>query len=235
MNFFKRLEGVFSSPKQTLTALAERPVWVDVLVVLLIALAVYSLAVMPYSRSELYQMTKDSAKLKERMGEDGFNTYVQKLEAPPTTWVYVQTAVGGPAFIFIAMLLQSVVLMILGRFVSTLGTFKQILSALVHASLVNILLGNGVRLVLALTRKSVMQVSTGLALFFPKMEVTSTPYIVLSQIDIFQLWMFGVLAYGLSAAFKINIRKAVFLSYTLWFLKALVNIGFGILSVSFLR
>jgi hypothetical protein len=235
MNFFKRLEGVFSSPKQTLTALAERPVWVDVLVVLLIALAVYSLAVMPYSRSELYQMTKDSAKLKERMGENGFNTYVQKLEAPPTIWDYVRTAAGGPAFIFIAMLLQSVVLMILGRFVSTLGTFKQILSSLVHASLVNILLGNGVRLVLALTRKSVMQVSTGLALFFPKMEVTSTPYIVLSQVDIFQLWMFGVLAYGLSAAFKINIRKAVFLSYTLWFLKALVNIGVGILSMSFLK
>lgn len=235
MNFFKRLQGVFVSPKATFAAVAEKPVWVDVFVVLLIALAVYSLAVMPYMRTEQYQMMKDSAKLKEKMGEGPFNEYVQKYAAPPTTWTYIQTAVGGPAFIFIAMLLQAGVLMLLGRFVSSLGAFKQILSALVHASLVNVVLGNAVRLALAVTRKSVMQVSTGLGMFFPKMEVTSTAYIVLGQVDFFQLWMFGILAFGLSAAFKVSIRKALFISYTLWLLKALANIGMAIFGMSFLR
>jgi hypothetical protein len=235
MNFFKRLEGTFFSPKQTFAALAEKPVWVDVLILLLVAMVAYSLVVMPYGRSEQAQMTKDSAKLKERMGEEAFKAYVQKLEGPASTWDYLMAIAFGPAFIFIAMLLQGLFLMILGRFVSSLGTFKQLFSALVHACLVNVLLGNAVRLVLALTRKSVMQVSTGLALFFPKMEVTSTSYIILGQVDFFQLWMFGVLAYGLSAAFKINIKKALFISYTLWFLKALVNIGMGLFGMSFLR
>jgi hypothetical protein len=235
MNLFKRLEGVFVSPKPTFAALAEKPVWVDVLVILLIALAVYSLAVMPYMRAEQYQMMKDSDKLKQRMGEDQFKGYVQKYAAPPTTWDYVQGAGVGPAFVFVGLLLQASILMLLGRFVSSLGTFKQILSALVHASLVNIVFGNAVRLALALTRKSVMQVSTGLAMFFPKMEVTSTPYIVLSQVDFFQLWMFGILAFGLSAAFKISMRKALFISYTLWFLKALTNIGMALFGMSFLR
>jgi hypothetical protein len=235
MSFFKRLEGVFVSPKPTFAALAEKPVWVDVLVVLLIAVAVYSLAVMPYMRTEQYQMMKDSAKLKEKMGEGPFNGYVQKYAAPPTTLDYVQSAGVGPAFVFIGFLLQASVLMLLGRFVSSLGAFKQILSALVHASLVNIVFGNAVRLALAVTRKSVMQVSTGLAMFFPKMEVTSTAYIVLGQVDFFQLWMFGILAFGLSAVFKISTRKALFISYTLWFLKALANIGMALFGMSFLR
>ena len=70
---------------------------------------------------------------------------------------------------------------------------------------------------------------------FPKMEVTSKAYIVLSQVDFFQIWVFGVLAFGLAAIFKINVRKALFLSYTLWFLKALFNSAISILFLSFVQ
>jgi len=80
-----------------------------------------------------------------------------------------------------------------------------------------------------------MQTSTGLALLFPRLEVTSTAYIVLAQIDLFQLWMFGVLAFGLAAIFKVTLKKALVLSYGLWFLKALVNIGMGLVGTAFLR
>lgn len=235
MDLFKRLKGVFSSPKQTLTALAEKPVWVDVLIVILVALAVYSLIIAPYAKHDQVQMFKDSVKFKERMGEERFNQYIQNLEAPATTWRVIQTIGGAPVLFILAMLLQGLMLMILGRFASTQGTFKQLFSSLVHANLIYALLGNGVRLILTLTRKSAMQVSTGLALFFPKMEITSTTYIVLSQFDFFQIWVFGVLAFGLAAIFKINIRKALFLSYTVWFLKALFNIGFTLFGLSFIR
>ncbi|MGA2361332.1 MAG: YIP1 family protein [Candidatus Aminicenantales bacterium] len=235
MNLLKRLEGVFSSPKQTFTALAEKPVWVDVLIILLIALAVYSLIISPYAKHDQAQMIKESVKLKERMGEERFNQYVQNMEGPVTTWGVIQTAGGAPAMFIIAMLLQGLFLMILGRFASTQGTFKQLFSSLVHANLIYALLGNGVRLILTLTRKSAMQVSTGLAIFFPKMEITSTPYIVLSQFDFFQIWVFGVLAFGLGAIFKINIKKALFISYTVWLLKALFNIGFALFGLSFVR
>jgi hypothetical protein len=235
MNLLKRLEGVFSSPKQTFAALAEKPVWVDVLIVILVALAVYSLIISPYAKHDQAQMIKESVKLRERMGEERFNQYVQKMEGPVTTWGVIQTAGGAPVMFIIAMLLQGLLLMILGRFASTQGTFKQLFSSLVHANLIYALLGNGVRLILTLTRKSAMQVSTGLAIFFPKMEITSTSYIVLSQFDFFQIWLFGVLAFGLSAIFKINIRKALFLSYIVWFLKALFNIGFALFGLSFVR
>jgi hypothetical protein len=235
MDFVKRLTGVFTNPRQTFTALAEKPVWVDVLIVILIALAVYATVIAPYAQHDQLQMLKDSAKLKERMGEERFNQYIADQEKPATTWKTIQTAGGAPLFFVIAMLIQGAILMLLGRFASTQGTFKQVFSSLIHANLIYALAGNGVRLILTLTRKSVMQVSTGLPLLFPKMEVTSTPYIVLSQVDFFQLWVFGVLAFGLAAAFKINLKKALVLSYTVWFLKALFNIGLSLLGMSFIR
>ena len=140
-----------------------------------------------------------------------------------------------PLFYLIALLLQALILLILSRFISSQGTYAQVLSALLHASLVDKLFGNAVRMVLALTRKSLMQTSTSLALLFPKMEVTSTSYIMLSQVDFFQLWLFGILAFGLAAVFKIELKKALFFSYGVWFLKALVNVGIAMIGMSFLR
>jgi hypothetical protein len=180
-------------------------------------------------------MVKESVKLKERMGEERFNQYVQGMEGPATTWGVIQTVVGAPVFFLIAMLLQTLFLLMIGRFVSTLGTFKQLFSALLHASAVDVVLGNAVRVVLVLLRKSVMQTSTSLALLFPKMEVTSATYVVLAQVDFFQLWLFGILAYGISAVLKVDLKKSLFISYSVWFLKALVNIGLGILGMSFLK
>jgi hypothetical protein len=235
MDFVKRLTGVFTNPRQTFTALAEKPVWVDVLIVILIAIAIYAMVITPYAKHEQAQMIKDSVKLKEKMGEERFNQYVQTLDAPPTTWGTIQTVGGAPLFFVLAMLVQGAILMLLGRFTSTHGTFKQIFSSLLHANLIHAVAGNGVRLILTLTRKSVMQVSTGLPLLFPKMEVTSTPYIVLGQVDFFQLWVFGVLAFGLAAAFEIDLKKALILSYTVWLLKALINIGFALFGLSFIR
>ena len=235
MDVLKRLTGVFSDPRRTFAALAEKPVWADVLIIVLIALVAYVLVVTPYSRHEQAQMIKESVKLKERMGEERFNQYVQGLEAPPTTWQVIQTVGGAPLVFLLAMLLQGLALIVFARFVSTQGTFKQVFASLIHANLIYALAGNGVRLILTLTRKSVMQVSTGLPLLFPKMEVTSTPYIVLSQVDFFQIWVFGVLAFGLAAAFKIDVKKALFLSYAVWFLKALFNIGLALVGMSFIR
>ena len=112
---------------------------------------------------------------------------------------------------------------------STEGNYKQTISVYLHASLVHNIFGNAVRLVLILTRKSVLQTTTSLALFFPKMEVTSTSFRVLSQFDFFQIWFFGILAFGLSSVFKIDIKKAFFLSYGFWLLKSLLYIGLGAL------
>ncbi|HDT13913.1 MAG TPA: hypothetical protein ENO03_06090 [Candidatus Aminicenantes bacterium] len=235
MTLLKRIEGVFFSPRQTFEGLAAKPVWIDTLVVVLVALIAFNFVVLPYMQQDQLALMRDNTALKERMGEDNYAQMIERAENPSRSGQILQIFITTPLFAVAALLVQTLLLLILGRFLSTQGTYVQVLAALVHASLVDKLLGNAVRLVLALTRKSLMQTSTSLALLFPRMEVTSTPYIVLTQIDFFQLWTFGVLAFGLAAIFKIKPGKALALSYGVWLLKALANIGIGLIGMSFLR
>jgi len=235
MSLFKRLEGVFFDPKRTFDGLAGKPVWIDALVVVLLALIAFNLVVAPYMQKDQLQLMKGNAALMERMGEDAYTKMIERTEHPSPSGRIVQTFVATPLFFLAALLLQSLILLILGRLLSTQGVYVQVLAVLIHASVIDKLLGNGVRLALAVTRKSLMQTSTGLALLFPNLEVTSTAYIMLSQIDLFQLWMFGVLALGLAAIFKISLPKAMALSYAMWLLKAAANVGIGLIATSFLR
>jgi hypothetical protein len=235
MNLFKRIEGVFFNPRPVFDGLAAKPAWVDTLVVVLVALIAFNLVVAPYMQKDQLRLMKDNSVLKERVGAERYDKMIQNMENPSDRSRIIQTFVTTPLFYLIPLLLQALILLILGRFLSPQGTYVQVLSALLHASLVDKLFGNAVRMVLALTRKSLMQTSTSLALLFPKMEVTSTSYIMLSQVDFFQLWLFGILAFGLAAVFKIELKKALFFSYGVWFLKALVNVGIAMIGMSFLR
>jgi len=235
MNLFKRIEGVFFNPRPVFDGLAAKPAWVDALVVVIVALIAFNLIVAPYMQKDQLRLMKDNSVLKERVGAERYDQMIQNMENPSDRSRIIQTFVTTPLFYLIALLLQALILLILGRFLSPQGTYVQVLSVLLHASLVDKLFGNAVRMVLALTRKSLMQTSTSLALLFPRMEVTSTSYIMLAQVDFFQLWLFGILAFGLAAVFKIELKKALFFSYGVWFLKALVNVGLAMIGMSFLR
>jgi|WetSurSiteA1Bulk_404760.scaffolds.fasta_scaffold37740_2 hypothetical protein len=235
MNLFKRLDGLFFSPRPTFEGLAAKPVWIDAVVISLVALVAFNLIIMPYAQKENLALLKDNAALRERMGEDNYAKMIEATANPAPSRRIIQTFVMPPMIFILGLLLQSLLLLIPGRLGSTQGTYVQVLSALAHAGLVNSLLGNAARLALILTRQSVLQTSTSLALLFPRLEVTSTSYIMLTQIDFFQLWMFGILAFGLAAVFKIKMGKALALSYGVWFLKALANIGMGLVAMSFLR
>jgi hypothetical protein len=235
VTLIKRIDNLIFSPRTTFEGLAAKPVWIDALLIVLVALIAFNFVILPYAQKDNLALMKDNAALKERMGEDSFNKMIERSENPPKTFQIIQIFVLTPLVYILAVLLQSLLLLIGGRLSSTQGTYVQVLSALVHASLIDKVLGNAVRLVLILTRQSVMQTSTSLALLFPRLEVTSTLYIVLTQIDLFQLWMFGILAIGLVAIFKIKMGRALFVSYLVWFIKALFNIGIGLIGMSFLR
>lgn len=64
--------------------------------------------------------------------------------------------------------------------------------------------------------------------------MTSTAFIILTQIDFFQLWMFGIFGFCLSSVFKIELKKALYISYGFWLLKTLVYIAMGLISASFM-
>lgn len=229
-NFLNRFQGIFFNPKLTLKALSEKPVWVDAIIILLIILTIFSFIIAPYLQKDQLQVIKDNVVRQERMGEEAYNRQLEFLESKLYFFIII---IGSIITNLIGFFFPTLIILAMSRMFSTEGNYKQTLSVYIHASFVDKILGNAVRLILILTRKSVMQMTTSLAFLFPKLETTSTGYIVLSQVDFFQLWLFGILGYGLSSVFKIEIKKALIISYGFWFLKSILYIALGLLGRQF--
>jgi len=235
MTFPQRIQGVFFNPAPTMADVAQKPKPVAAILVLVLALtAVFSFISAPYAAKDSLLLMKDNVKMQERLGQERFDKMIADMENPKPGAIAFRSFVVSPVFTAIFLGIKVLFLLILGRMFSSEGSFVPVASVYLHASLINSLLGNLVRGVLILGRKSVLQMTTSLALLAPKAEITSASYILLSQVDFFQLWMFGVLGYGLSAVFKIPLKKAMILSYAFWAAKAAVNIAFGFLGKSFM-
>jgi hypothetical protein len=231
----ERFAGVFFKPGETFKALAEKPVWVEALIIILIALALYNYLIAPFAARDSYTLYQQSTKLKQQLGEEKFQTFLEqtrkKAEDMSASARITQALTGGLLGVVI-LIFQALLLFVLAKFFSAQGTYLQVMSAFLHANFINAILGNGLRFLLVSAKKSVFSISTGLAVFFPRLDPTSTGYIILTSIDFFQLWMFGVLAYGLSAIFKTEMKKALTISYLFWGLKTIVNIILAIWGMS---
>jgi hypothetical protein len=234
MDLFNRLQGIFFNPKVTLKAISEKPIWISALIILLIASALFNYVTAPYLQKDTLQLLQSSDKLQERMGEDRFNEMINRTKNPTKASVLLSNLLFKPGALLVGILFSSLIILAIGRMFSTEGNYKQVLAAVLHANFIDKILGNALRLVLILTRKSFMQTTTSLALFFPKLEVASPAFIILSQVDFFQLWLFGVLGYGLSSIFKIELKKALILSYSFWVLKSLLYIVYGLIAIRFI-
>ncbi len=234
MNFFSRFIGVLLSPQETFKTLSERPVWIDTLIVILIVFVLFTHLTMPYTTKDTVQLMENNVKLKERLGDEGFERTMDRIRNPSKGSIIARVFVLTPLTLVIGFLIASLALFVFGRLTATEGKYIQVLSAYVHANLIDKILGNAIRLFLILSRKSVFQTTTSLAIFFPHTEVTSLSYAILSQVDFFQLWLFGVLSFGLSFIFKIELKKALFISYGFWLLKSAFNIATFLVSMSFM-
>ena len=234
MSFFDRFQGVFFNPQPVFKGLAEKPVWKDALIVLLIVMAAFSYLTAPISQKDALNAFKDNVKLQDKMGKEAFDKMIQGMENPSTTGLILRSAVLNPILMLVGWLIAGGLILVLGRMFSTEGAFLPIFAAVLHANFIDKILGTVVRLLLIMTRHSVMQTSTSLALLFPAADFTSTSFIVLSQFDFFQLWMFGVLGLGLAQIFKVSVAKGMTISYGFWALKSVIFIALGFLSKSFM-
>jgi hypothetical protein len=230
MTFFSRLLGVFFNPKDTFKALAEKPKWADMLIVLLILVAVYAMLIAPYIPQDQIKRLESDAEGRAKMGEEAYQRQLELWKNPPPIMA-IAGIIMQPVSLLIGFLIQTLIILGIGRLTSTEGKYIQIFSAFIHANAINLVLGNALRAFLISSRESVFQTTTSLALFFPRLETMSPAYVVLTQVDFFQLWVFGILGFALSEIFKIELKKGLLLSYSFWFIRSLFYIAVGLLSM----
>ena len=229
MNFFNRFQGIFFNPQQTFKALADKPVWLDALIVILIATAIFFYIAGPYMQQDAIKAFENDIERKNEIGEEAFNQRLEFIKNPPKILALLQPLVFVPVSQVIGLLLSALIIMIIGRLTSTEGKYAQVFSAITHANFINIL-GMVVTLIMVLTQKTFVGATASLAIIFPKLEASSLAFNVLKQFDFFQLWTFGILAFGVAAIFKIGLKKALFVSYSFWIIQSAFLIVIALLS-----
>ncbi|UCE39999.1 MAG: YIP1 family protein [Candidatus Aminicenantes bacterium] len=230
MTFFSRLLGVYFNPKDTFTALSERPKWADILIVLLILVTVYAALIAPYIPQDQIKRLQTDTEAREKRGEDAYQRRMEFWKNPPPIMA-IAGIIMQPVSLLIGFLIQPLIILGIGRLTSTEGKYIQIFSTFIHANAINLVLGNSLRAFLISSRESVFQTTTSLALFFPRLETMSPAYVVLTQVDFFQLWVFGILGFALADIFKIELKKGLILSYSFWLIRSLFYIAIGLLSM----
>jgi len=223
MSFANRLQGVFFNPQPTFKALSEKPVWIDALIIILIFAAVLSSIAGYYGFQDRLKDMENNPKYADRM---------EAMKKVPAAVLMLFSGLSGLIAFGLGFLIAALVLLVMGRLFTTEGSFLAVFSALLHANFIDKILGSSVRVILILVRKSATQATTSLAILAPHAAPTSNAFVILSQFDFFQLWMFWVLGYGLSAVFKIPMKKSLAMSYGFWLLKSLVLVAISLLSRS---
>lgn len=231
MTLFSRLAGVFFNPKDTFRALREKPAWVDMLIVLLILISVYAALIAPYIPQDQIKRLETDTKRRAEMGEEAYNQQLEFWKDPPP-FVTIVGILMQPVSLLIGFLIQSLIILGMGRLTSTEGNYSQIFSCFIHANAINLVLGNALRAFLIISRESVFQTTTSLAMFFPRLEIMSPAYVVLTQVDFFLLWVFGILGFALAEIFKIELKKALFLSFGFWIIRSLFYVITGLLGAT---
>ena len=226
MSFVRRLAGVFFRPARTFQSLADRPVWVDALVIVLVAGAASSYLVFPFVEQDRLLAFKDTAAgFIEKHGGDQYAAAVARIKGESRT---LDAFVVRPMIALTVFLFSSLIALGAGRAVSRRGHYLQVFSSFIHASLVTVIPGNAVRLAMIVARRSTVRVSTGLAALFPGLPAGSAARAALSQVDFFSLWMYGLFGLGLAAAFKVGVKKGLAISYTLWLVSGLAGFAFAV-------
>jgi hypothetical protein len=221
MSFGRRVIGTFFSPGRTFRAIADRPVWVDILVLVLILIILYAYLSFPFAQKDrLRMMETHEAALTAKWGPSGYAGEMERVKGRDRS---LSAFLVTPLTSLFSLLFAALIILGMARLVSTEGNYLQVFSSLLHASLVDKLLGNGLRLFVILGGKAA-ETSTGLPALFLKLEGTSAASAILSQLDPFQIWMVFLFALGLAAAFKIGLRKGLVISFVFWFLKSLLAV-----------
>lgn len=201
---------VLLEPKATFEALRERAPWILPLVLGLVLILVFTYTTWPLLMDAQIERIRMNESIPDA-ARDAAIARVMETRDTPVLW---QVAIG-PVFATIAALIATGIWLGIGNVV--LGgnaDFKKIWSMFNYAGMVGV-----VSLLLKwvmMTMKGSAEVHTSLALLAHGMNPTGFTFRALDGIDIFSIWFFVLIGFGLSAMCRVATEKAMTVSFIVW-------------------
>jgi hypothetical protein len=198
-NLFQRFIGVLVSPRETFQAVAARPTW---LMMALVVILITGGSQMWFQSTEVGRQAAldDAVRRVEAFGmkvNDEMYEGMRKGIMEPNT---ARVAASAAAMIVIPPVIWAAVagllLLIVGALMGGTGTFKQLYAVVVHSSVVSAV-GTLILTPVNYQRAS-MSSATNLAVFFPFLPEGSFLARLLGMADVFTIWWVAVLAIGVA-------------------------------------
>jgi hypothetical protein len=201
---------VLIEPKATFEGLRERAPWV-----LPWALGVLLILVFTYSAWPLLMDAQiEHIRMNERLPEgarDAAIARVMETRESPVIW---QVAIG-PVFATIAALIATGVWLGIGNvLLGGNANFKKIWSMFNYAGMtafVSLLIKWAM-----MAMKGSAEVHTSLALLAPDLNPTGYLFRALDGIDVFSIWFFTLIGFGLATMCRVSTQKAMTVTFVVW-------------------
>lgn len=219
MNVFQKIVGVFFEPKNTFTAIDQKPDWIAPLLVIIVLTLVFTMLTMPITLPD--QMEKQRVKYEERgMSDEQIDQAMSAGESIGKIAAPISVVIGVPiVLLFFALIFWFVGNVVLGG----QTTYIKMFSVYIYASLIG-MLGLALKSLVIMLRESA-DVHFSLALLLNPEESETLLFKVLNSFDLFAIWQYAVLAIGFAVIYKFTIKKAGITMAVLFLITVVITVG----------
>ena len=222
--FFNDLTGVFASPGPTIGRLMDKKRWLAVFMLILLTTAIVTYLSYPITKVEGAKLIRDS-EMASKFSEEQLDSLDKFTPAQRLIGSLTQLPLAA-----LMMVLAAFFVYLFFKVAGAAGNFSHYFSGVVHASVLDMVLGGIIKAALISVKKT-MLVETGLTMFFPALDFRSLPYIILSQFDFFSVWYLAALTMGIAFFAKISLKKSITIVVLYFLFKSLFFVSFSYFSM----
>lgn len=233
MNLGQRLAGMFTSPGKVFASLRQHPVWLDVLLIAIVAGVLTFLPIKGLvQRDSIEQGIERIEKmdnLNAEQKEQAIERQREMMEGPVFTgFAFGGAIIGTPVMLFIWALL---IWLCFGFMAGGDMTFKRSLAAVGHLNILFIAVA-AIKIPMMVMKESV-HVATSLALVSPDPDPRSVIYSALDSFDFFTLLILAVTAMAMPRLARITPQRSWTMTIVLFVIGLLLRVGGAALGAMF--
>ncbi len=220
IDFYHNLLGVIRSPGKTISQVMEKKKWVAVFLLILTVSAIATYMTYPITKAEQAKLLKNS-EFAARMSEDQLESLDKFTPAQRLAGALFPVPITA-----LTMVIAAFFVYLFFKIGGAEGSYMNFFSGIVHASVIDMVLGGIVKSLLIISQKSIL-VSTSLSLLSPTASFRSLSYLLLSQFDLFSIWYLSALALGVAQFARISPRKSLGITAGYFLFKGIVVVAFS--------
>jgi hypothetical protein len=219
---------VILSPGKTIANTMSKKKWVAVFVLILAVSSFVTYLTYPVTKLEQAKFIRNS-ELANRLPEEQLENLDKFTPAQRLTGTLFPIPITALTLVVAAFFIY-----LFFKIGGTDGTYMNFFSGVVHASIIDMVLGGILKSALVVSQKSIM-VSTGLGLLSPTSDFRNLGYLVLAQFDFFTIWYLVALAFGIAQFANIKPRKSILIAFAYFVFKAIVLVSFSYFTMRLMR